>query len=403
MESSCHEDEMEEEEQWTAVLPRNKSAPALRTKENKSNCQLPHRISEEEPEWDVSSAFVANAANHIKLKGGKNRAMQISRENKENEARGSQVDPTEEMKRRGQTLTVQGIEMFEQGQYSQAVDRFTEAIHCDPKDHRFYGNRSYCYWCLEQYSSALADAQKSIQLAPNWPKGYFRKGSALMGLKRYSEAEKAMEQVLKLDQDCKEASSKLLTSRVLQLMELGFEERQSKVLLEKFTTVQAVIAASEAQVVKHTSLQDQSGKCRSLWVGNITFEVTEKDLVDLFKTFGEIESIKVLYERYCAFINFKNANMAAKALVKLQGVELGNSKLVMRYPDRWMQRTLPSTERTSAAGTQQSSAVPGFRRRAPVNGDECYYWRTTGCFYGDKCRFKHIPEQYGRDKKLCQP
>uniref|UniRef100_A0A3Q3L637 E3 ubiquitin-protein ligase TTC3-like n=1 Tax=Mastacembelus armatus TaxID=205130 RepID=A0A3Q3L637_9TELE len=343
MESSCHEDEMEEEEQWTAVLPRikcsPKSAPALRTKENKSNCQLPHRISEE---------------------------------------------------------VMQGIEMFEQGQYSQAVDRFTEAIHCDPKDHRFYGNRSYCYWCLEQYSSALADAQKSIQLAPNWPKGYFRKGSALMGLKRYSEAEKAMEQVLKLDQDCKEASSKLLTSRVLQLMELGFEERQSKVLLEKFTTVQAVIAASEAQGKRKL-------KCRSLWVGNITFEVTEKDLVDLFKTFGEIESIKVLYERYCAFINFKNANMAAKALVKLQGVELGNSKLVMRYPDRWMQQTLPSTERTSAAGTQQSSAVPGFRRRAPVNGDECYYWRTTGCFYGDKCRFKHIPEQYGRDKKLCQP
>lgn len=31
---------------------------------------------------------------------------------------------------------VQGIQMFEQGQYSQAVDMFTEAIYCDPKDHR---------------------------------------------------------------------------------------------------------------------------------------------------------------------------------------------------------------------------------------------------------------------------
>lgn len=45
----------------------------------------------QEPEWDVSSAFVANAASHIKLKGLKNRAIQISRENKENEARSSQV------------------------------------------------------------------------------------------------------------------------------------------------------------------------------------------------------------------------------------------------------------------------------------------------------------------------
>lgn len=45
----------------------------------------------QEPEWDVSSAFVAKAASQIKLKTLKTRATQISRENKENEARSSQV------------------------------------------------------------------------------------------------------------------------------------------------------------------------------------------------------------------------------------------------------------------------------------------------------------------------
>ncbi|XP_054460099.1 stress-induced-phosphoprotein 1-like isoform X2 [Anoplopoma fimbria] len=408
-ESDSEEELKEEEEEWTAVRPRNKynpeSVPTVVTTENKSNGLLPHRTSEEEPEWDVSSAFVANAASHIKLRGLKNRAIQISRENKENEAQSSQVESTEEMKRRGESLTVQGIQMFGKGQYSQAVDMFTEAIYCDPKDHRFYGNRSYCYWCLEQYSPALTDAQRSIQLAPDWPKGYFRKGCALMGLKRFSEAEAAMEQVLKLDQHCKEASSKLLTCRVLQLMEFGFEEEQSKALLEKFTSVQAVIDSPEAQTLK----QDQSGSCRSLWVGNITLEVTEKDVLDLFKTVGEVESVRVLHERFCAFVNFKNANMAAKALEKLQGVELGSSKLVMRYPDRWTQRTTTPIQRTNGslssngAGTQQSSAATGSRRCVPINGDGCFYWRTTGCFYGDKCRFKHIPDQQGRDKKPWQP
>ena len=48
---------------------------------------------------------------------------------------------------------------------------------------RFFGNRSYCYACLEQYPQALADAERSIGLAPDWPKGHFRQGSALMGLK----------------------------------------------------------------------------------------------------------------------------------------------------------------------------------------------------------------------------
>ncbi len=44
------EEELKEEEEWTAVRPRNKcnpeSVPAFVTTENKS-CQLPHRTSEE--------------------------------------------------------------------------------------------------------------------------------------------------------------------------------------------------------------------------------------------------------------------------------------------------------------------------------------------------------------------
>ncbi|KAK6300917.1 hypothetical protein J4Q44_G00290150 [Coregonus suidteri] len=58
--------------------------------------------------------------------------------------------------------------------------------------------------------------------------------------------------------------------------------------------------------------------CPSLWVGNVTVDLTEKHIWDLFKTCGEIESIRVLHERLCAFINFKNANMAALALERLQ-------------------------------------------------------------------------------------
>ncbi|XP_034394397.1 hsp70-Hsp90 organizing protein 1-like isoform X2 [Cyclopterus lumpus] len=400
-EEDKEEEEEKEEEEWTAVPPRNRcnpeSVPVAVTTETKSNGLPPRRTSEEEPVWDVSSAFVANAVSHVKsLKALKTRATHISRENKENEARSGQVESTEEMKRRGESLTVQGIQMFKQGQYSHAVDMFTGAICCDPKDHRFYGNRSCCYWCLERYEPALADAHRSIQLAPDWPKGHFRKGCALMGLKRFSEAEAAMQQVLRLDESCKEASNKLLACRVLQLTELGFEEQQTKALLEKFTTVQAVAASPEAQTLK----QDQSGSRRSLWVGNITSEVTEKDVLDLFEMVGEIESVRVLHERFCAFVNFKNANVAAEALERLQGAELGSCRLVMRYPNRLPVTPLP---RTDAAGTQQSSAATGSRRCVPINGDQCFYWRTTGCFYGDSCRFKHIPDQRGRDKKPWQP
>ena len=35
----------------------------------------------------------------------------------------------------------------------------------------------------------------------------------------------------------------------------------------------------------------------------------------------------------------------------------------------------------------------------PVNGDECYFWRTTGCSYGPRCFYKHIPGHEGVDLK----
>ncbi|XP_056617403.1 uncharacterized protein zgc:123010 [Triplophysa dalaica] len=354
---------------------------------NTSNRQLTTRI-EEEPEWDVNSAFVANAVSHIRPKA-KSKGAHKSKENKENESRSAEVIClSDAVTKKSALLVEKGIRLVQEGQYEQAVSLFTEAIKCDPKDYRFFGNRSYCYCCLEQYPLALADAEKSIQMAPDWPKGYYRRGSALMGLKRYSESEKAMEQVLKLDAECEEAVNELLYCKVQQLVVLGYDEEHSLQLLEKYNTVQAVITAK-------ASNQDcallQSGPCNSLWVGNVTTELTEKHLRDLFKTYGEIDSIRILHERFCAFVNYKNANMASRAMEKLHGYLIENTRLVVRYPDRRIQRTLPTP------AIQQPAGAVGPRRRGPINVDECYFWRTTGCHFEDRCRYKHIPENRGKD------
>ena len=44
----------------------------------------------------------------------------------------------------------------------------------------------------------------------------------------------------------------------------------------------------------------------------------------------------------------------------------------------------------------------GDKPSGPVNGDECYFWRTTGCQFGKSCRYKHIKEHKGVDKKPWQ-
>ncbi|KAG5855284.1 hypothetical protein ANANG_G00047470 [Anguilla anguilla] len=401
------EEEVVEEEQVAVQYCKDRAAPLLVAFGNQSNQTAQLSSCEEEPEWDVSSAFVANAASHIRPKG-RTKSGSGSKENKENEARTGEETMADAVTKKGASLTEKGIRLVQKGQYADAISKFTEAIHYIPNDYRFFGNRSYCYACLDQYAMALSDAERSIQLAPDWPKGYFRKGSALMGLKRYREAEKAMEQVLRLDNDCEEARTDLFTCRVLQLVELGFEEPQSVLLLKKFSTVKAVLSSLEvAKGEDLDPLQDQSGApCPSLWVGNVTVDLTEKQLRDLFKTCGEIDSIRVLHERFCAFVNFKNANMAARALETLQGKEIENTRLVIRYPDRRPLRAPPSPLRTApcvAPLVSQQAAAAGPRRQGPINGNECYFWRTTGCHFGDKCRYKHIPEQQGRDRKPWQP
>ncbi|XP_047459384.1 tetratricopeptide repeat protein 31 isoform X3 [Mugil cephalus] len=390
----------EKKEEKSAASHKCVTPPVMTPPGIKGQQKTQARSTEEEPEWDVSSAFFANAASHIKPKGSSRK----SKENKENEAR-RETNGTDTTTKKSASLTEKGIKLVQEGQYAQAVSMFTEAIKCDPKDYRFFGNRSYCYYCLEQYPQALEDAERSIQLSPDWPKGHFRKGSALMGMKRYSEAEKAMEQVLKLDENCEEAVMDLFNCKVLQLMELGFDEMQSVALLEKFSTVQAVLVSD---AVRASAGQDSSGvqpgsPCPSLWVGNVTTELTEKHLRDLFKMHGEIESIRVLHERFCAFVNFKNAAMAARAMEKLNGHLIENTRLVVRYPDRRAPRVPTFPLKTCLPVTQQAGVAAGPRRRGPVNGDECYFWRTTGCHFGDKCHYKHIPDQKGKDRKPWQP
>ncbi len=38
-----------------------------------------------------------------------------------------------------------------------------------------------------------------------------------------------------------------------------------------------------------------------------------------------------------------------------------------------------------------------LKKPGPVNGTECYYWRTTGCQFGIQCRYEHLPENKGVD------
>lgn len=62
-----------------------------------------------------------------------------------------------------------------------------------------YSNRSAAYAKANKYDLALQDAEKTVQLKPDWGKGYSRKGAALAYLGRVEEAIAAYESGLKVD------------------------------------------------------------------------------------------------------------------------------------------------------------------------------------------------------------
>ncbi|CEP19852.1 hypothetical protein [Parasitella parasitica] len=78
------------------------------------------------------------------------------------------------------------------------------------------------------------------------------------------------------------------------------------------TTASNTTATAPAVATREQS-QANLGVSRSLWVGNIDATVTMDSLSSLFSIYGPIESVRLLLEKECAFINFYNVEDAVRA------------------------------------------------------------------------------------------
>jgi ankyrin repeat protein len=82
----------------------------------------------------------------------------------------------------------QGNKAFQQGEYVKSCKFYTLSISFVPTNHVLFSNRSASYHNLRRLPLALADACQCVRINPQWPKGYFRKGSVLMLLGLLEEA-----------------------------------------------------------------------------------------------------------------------------------------------------------------------------------------------------------------------
>ena len=99
----------------------------------------------------------------------------------------------------GLTNTKRGNNSFRDQDFANAVKWYTAALDESPTSHVMLGNRSASYLSLGKFKEALDDAERCIKTKPDWLKGHFRKGNALMSLERYSDAVSAFGEALKLE------------------------------------------------------------------------------------------------------------------------------------------------------------------------------------------------------------
>ena len=77
-------------------------------------------------------------------------------------------------------LKEKGNECIRQKNYKDAALYYTSALSKDPCSHTVFSNRSLAYSKLQQFESALQDANKCVELAPNFARGCLRKSVALL-------------------------------------------------------------------------------------------------------------------------------------------------------------------------------------------------------------------------------
>ncbi|MGH0133328.1 UNVERIFIED_CONTAM: hypothetical protein FKN15_064823 [Acipenser sinensis] len=223
-------------------------------------------------------------------------------------------------------LAVIGNQLASSGRFELAVSYFTDAIKFNPKEYRLFGNRSFCYERLMQYDKALNDAEISLSMCSSWTKGYFRKGKALAGLKEMGFTREQSTNAL------------IIHGTVHKALEALYNIHGNHLVIKE----NPVVAGNGHAVEEEWVVSGRKVHCAAKSVPRPEIpQITQLKPVfqpsatqaNIQPGAGPINSVKMLYDRHCAFVNYSNKEAAERAIQTLQGLEIEGTKLIIRYPD----------------------------------------------------------------------
>lgn len=106
-----------------------------------------------------------------------------------------------------------GNALFKEGNFPDALKEFDEGVKRDPSNKFIYSNRSFAYIKLMDPVRGLADAEKALELDPEFIKAWARKGTCHQLQKEFHKAMEAFEKGLAIDannKECKDGYAKTM-------------------------------------------------------------------------------------------------------------------------------------------------------------------------------------------------
>lgn len=159
-----------------------------------------------------------------------------------------------------------GNACFAEQKWIDAITHYTEAIKRDPTNHRIYSNRAACYTKLMDWSRAMEDVDKCLEIDPQFVKAYIRKGKIQHFLKQYHKALETYQKGL----DLEPTSSELIEGKRNTMMAINRENQEGKVDPErqkeamKDPEIQAILADPMINQVLKQMQTDPSSSQRAL-------------------------------------------------------------------------------------------------------------------------------------------
>ncbi|MEQ8224510.1 MAG: tetratricopeptide repeat protein, partial [Candidatus Eremiobacterota bacterium] len=98
----------------------------------------------------------------------------------------------------------EGMDLYNQGRYEEAIKYFTEALKEAPRASSLWLNKGNAYYKLKNYGKAIGCYDEAIKHKKDFVKVYFFKTLALYNLKKNDEGGLCLDKILQVNPELKE-------------------------------------------------------------------------------------------------------------------------------------------------------------------------------------------------------